>query len=56
VTHHPFQGEMDHFVDCILGDRQSHANLDDAVKTHEVVFAANECYRTGKPVRLPLSG
>jgi len=54
VTHHPFQGEMDHFVDCILNERESHANLEDAIRTHEVPFAAQECYRTGKPVRLPL--
>ncbi len=54
VTHHPFQAQVDHFVDCILRDTASHCDLDDAVKTHEVVFAAQECYRTGQPVRLPL--
>ena len=54
VTHHPFQGEIDHFVECLLEGRESHCNLADAVKTHEVVFAAQECYRTGRPVRLPL--
>ncbi len=54
VTHHPFQGQMDHFVDCILNDRESHCNLDDAIHTHEVVFAALKCYETGCPVQLPL--
>ena len=54
VSHHPFQGQVDHFVECILEDRESHCNLADAIHTHEVVFAAQECYRTGKPVRLPL--
>jgi predicted dehydrogenase len=54
VAHHPFQGEINHFVECILANRESHANLADAVKTHAVVFAAQECYRTGKPVKLPL--
>jgi len=54
VTHHPFQGEIDHFVACLLDGRESHCNLADAIKTHEVVFAAQECYRTGRPVRLPL--
>jgi predicted dehydrogenase len=53
VTHHPFQAQMDHFVECIRGNRESHCNLEDAVHTHEVVFAAQECYRTGRPVRLP---
>ncbi|MGQ9591743.1 MAG: Gfo/Idh/MocA family protein [Planctomycetota bacterium] len=54
VTHHPFQEEIDHFVACIQSGVESHANLEDAVKTHEIVFAAQECYRTGRPVRLPL--
>jgi len=56
VTHHPFQAQMDHFVECILQDRESHCNLDDAVNTHEVVFAALRCYETGQPVKLPLLG
>jgi len=54
VTHHPFQGQIDHFVECILEDRESHCNLDDATKTMEVCFAIDESIETGKPVRLPL--
>lgn len=54
VTHHPFQGEMDHFVDCILNDKESHCNLDDAILTHEIAFAALKCYETKEPVKLPL--
>jgi predicted dehydrogenase len=54
VTHHPFQAQMDHFVECILADKESHCNLEDAVNTHEVIFAALECYETGRPVKLPL--
>ncbi len=54
VTHHPFQGQMDHFVDCIRSDRESHCNLLDAIHTHEIAFAALRCYETGQPVRLPL--
>ncbi|MDP2894973.1 MAG: Gfo/Idh/MocA family oxidoreductase [bacterium] len=53
VTHHPFQGEIDHFVNCILNNRESHCNLEDAYHTHEVIFAAQECYETGRPVKLP---
>jgi predicted dehydrogenase len=55
VRHHPFQAEMDHFVECIQAGRESHCNLEDVVKTHEVVFAALRSYETGKPVRLPLT-
>lgn len=54
VTHHPFQGQMDHFIECILNDKESHANLEDAIKTHEIAFAALQCYETGTPVKLPL--
>jgi predicted dehydrogenase len=54
VTHHPFQALMDHFVNCILGDRESYCNLEDAIRTHEIVFAAQKCYETGQPVALPL--
>jgi predicted dehydrogenase len=52
VSHHPFQGEIDHFLACIEAGVESHCSLDDALKTHAVVFAAQECYRTGRPVRL----
>ena len=54
VAHHPFQGEIDHFVECLQRGVESHCNLDDAIKTHEVAFAALECYRTRRPVKLPL--
>ncbi len=52
VTHHPFQGQLDHFVDCIRNDRESHCNFEDAIKTHQVVFAARRCYETGVPVKI----
>jgi predicted dehydrogenase len=52
VHHHPFQGQMDHFVDCIRSGRESHCNFEDALKTHRVIFAAQRCYTTGRPVRV----
>ena len=55
VTHHPFQAEIDHFVECLREDRESHCNLEDAIKTHEIIFAALQCYQTGRPVKLPLA-
>jgi len=54
VTHHPFQGEIDHFVHCLQNNVESHCNLADAIKTHEIFFAAQQCYGTGQPVKLPL--
>ena len=56
VGHHPFQGEIDHFVECILEGRESHANLHDAVNSHEACFAISQSSRQGgQPVRLPLA-
>lgn len=52
VRHHPFQGEIDHFVECVLSGRESHCNLEDAALTHEIVFAALESERTGRLVTL----
>jgi predicted dehydrogenase len=55
VRHHPFQGQVDHFVECIEQGHESHCNIAEACITHEVAFAADEAGRTGKPVELPLS-
>ncbi len=54
VTHHPFRDEVNHFVDCILSDRESHANLEDAAATHEICFASEVSGREKRPVSLPL--
>lgn len=54
VSHHPFAGEIDHFVDCIRNQRESHCNVADAVKTHEVCLAMEISAREDRPVRLPL--
>lgn len=54
VSHHPFQGEISHFVDCIVKKKESFINLEDAVKTHEVAFAFDMSAASGKSVKLPL--
>ncbi|KPJ89092.1 MAG: hypothetical protein AMS17_03285 [Spirochaetes bacterium DG_61] len=55
VAHHPFQPEIDHFIDCILNDEESHASVEDTVKTHEIVFALDEsAAKGGKVIELPL--
>ena len=55
VTHHPFVGEINHFVECIQKNQESHANLADCAGTHEICFASQISGRTGKAVSLPLS-
>jgi len=54
VTHHPFTSEAAHLLDCIRGNRESHASVADAYKTHEICFAADRSAREGRPVALPL--
>lgn len=54
VSHHPFAAEVDHFVECILAGRESHCNVADAVKTHEICLAAEISARERRPVRLPI--
>ena len=55
VDHHPFDAEMNHLVDCIREDRESHCNIADAYKTHELCLAIDlSVEQGGKPVRLPL--
>ena len=54
VGHHPFQAEIDHFVECILTGVESHASLHDAVNTHLACFAISESSRAGgRPVAVP---
>jgi predicted dehydrogenase len=50
VAHHPFQGEVSHFLDCIIGDRQPFPDLADAAHTHAACFAADLSAQSGQPV------
>jgi predicted dehydrogenase len=55
VSHHPFQGEIDELVACILEKRETHLNVHDAQKTMEFCIAADRSSdKGGKAVRLPL--
>jgi len=56
VEHHPFDDEIDHFIDCIVQDREPMISILDAYKTYELTFAAEHSSRTGKPVKLPFTG
>ncbi|MBN2021679.1 MAG: Gfo/Idh/MocA family oxidoreductase [Pirellulales bacterium] len=55
VHHHPFDAQINHFVECILAGRESHCNVADAFHTHELCLAIDESLRQGgQRVRLPL--
>ncbi len=50
VTHHPFEGEVSHFLDCIINDKRPYPDLEDAAQTHAVCFAADLSAQLGKPI------
>jgi predicted dehydrogenase len=52
VRHHPFEGEINHLVDCILGDKKPFPDIEDAAVVHRLIFAADLSAREGKPVNL----
>lgn len=53
VSHHPFQGEIDELVDCVLTDRETHLNVFDAEVTMRVCLAADRsASRGGRTVKL----
>lgn len=54
VAHHPFNGQIEEFVAAILDGVPCTPDLHDGVKTHEIVFAADQAAATGKAVTLPL--
>ena len=55
VSHHPFPNEVDHFVECILAKKRTIVDLDDAIKTFEIIEAADRsATHDGAPVKLPL--
>jgi predicted dehydrogenase len=50
VAHHPFEGEVSHFLDCIITGKRPFPDLDDAAHTHEICFAADLSAESGMPV------
>lgn len=54
VAHHPFNGQIEAFAANILDGTPITPDLDDAVKTHEVIFAAERAAERGEGVTLPL--
>ncbi len=55
VEHHPFDAEVNHLVECIRENRESHCNIADAYRTHEVCMAIDRSLaQGGRPVKLPL--
>lgn len=54
VAHHPFVGQIEALAAGILDGAPILPDLDDAIKTHEIIFAAERAAKLGRPVALPL--
>ena len=55
VNHHPFDAEVNHLVDCILENRESHCNVADSYRTHELCLAIDQSLAAGgTTITLPL--
>ncbi len=55
VSHHPFRGEISHFLDCIESGEDSYVDVADAINTHEVCLAMDRSAAEGGAViDLPL--
>jgi UDP-N-acetyl-2-amino-2-deoxyglucuronate dehydrogenase len=53
VTHHPFKQEIEHFLDCIENDVESHASIHDTWRSMAVCFAMDEsAAKGGEPVKV----
>lgn len=52
VAHHPFNGQIEALVANIVDGTPILPDLDDAMKTHRLIFAADESARSGRAVLL----
>jgi predicted dehydrogenase len=53
VSDHPYQAEFDRFFEALArGEEMPLTGLADAVRTHEVIFAADLAWQQGRPVKL----
>lgn len=52
VTHHPFQAEIAHFLDCIVQDKRPFPDLEDAAKTMDLCFAADRSAEEGRLIAI----
>ena len=53
VTDHPYTTQFEAFFNALAAGRgMPLTSLDDAAKTHEIIFAADKSAATGKPVKL----
>src|SRR5262249_42015562 len=55
VAHHPFVPEINHFMECIERNTESHAAIHDTYKSMAICYAIDEsAARGGQPVQVAL--
>ena len=55
VSHHPFEGEISHFLDCVISGEESYVSIPASVNTHEVALAMDmSAAQGGATIDLPL--
>ncbi|MHC4797793.1 MAG: Gfo/Idh/MocA family protein, partial [Planctomycetota bacterium] len=47
VAHHPYEPQINEFIECILEDRESHCNVADAYYSHELCMAIDRSIEEG---------
>ena len=53
VSDHPYQTQFEDFFKALrAGKTMPHTSLEEAAKTHEIIFAADQSAETGKPVKI----
>lgn len=52
VTHHPFQGEIDHLVECLDRGEDTSVPIEYAAHIMEICFAAEESAQRGEAIRI----
>jgi predicted dehydrogenase len=52
VSNHPYVQQFAHFAECLDAKKDPHNNLENAVETHRVIFAADRSAEEGRPVDL----
>jgi predicted dehydrogenase len=54
VSHHPYKGMIDQFVEALDGSEEPWNNIDSAYRSHEVCLAIDRSVDSGEAVALPL--
>jgi predicted dehydrogenase len=53
VSDHPYLTQFQEFFDALeAGKEMPLTSLNDALRTHEIIFAADKSAATGKPVKM----